>query len=250
MRAEFFACLLLCLAASSLQPLAAADPGAMQTAQQRFDEGDFAQAADLFEKAAAGSPASAELYYNLGRAYLKLDNPARAALNFRKALVLAPSFAAARQALKECEEDLALPRRQPDWKDRVAEALPFDMAAVASVVLFWTAAGLLLSIVFGRKRLWKTGLALTGVAAAAGLGFVAWQADPRVRASDEATVLASGGAVLLEAPTESATKVAALPEGATVDIHSQRGRWFYGSTPSGASGWFSTEGIVPTIPAP
>ncbi len=250
MRAEFFACLLLCLVAASLQPMAAADLDILQTAQHRLDEGDFAQAADLFEKASAGAPASAELYYNLGRAYLKLGNPARAALNFRKALVLAPSSAAARQALKECEEDLALPRRQADWRDRAAEALPFDAATVTSVVLFWLAAGLLLSIVFGQKRLWKNAMALAAVAAAAGLGLVVWQADPRIRFADEATVLASGGTVLLEAPTESATKIATLPEGATVDIRSQRGRWFYGSTPTGASGWFSTEGIVPTIPAP
>lgn len=247
MRPEFFLCLLLLVSG----PLThAAESAAPSAALERFNEGDFAQAADLFEKEAADGAASAALYYDLGRSYQQLDNTARAALNFRRALVLDPSFAPAAKALAECEADLALPKQAPDWRDRVAVSLPFDIATIAAVVLFWFAAALLLAMVFGRKALWKTGLACVSLAAAIGLGLVVWQSDPRVRHADDATVLTAGGGVMLEAPTENATKVAALPEGSTVTIHSQRGRWFYGSTPSGTRGWFATDGIVPVVPAP
>lgn len=239
-------CLAACLA--SLPPSARAD--GLSDARARYADGEYEQAAKLFEQFLESSAPQAAVYYELGRSYRLSGQDARAALSFRRALVLDPRFAPARAALEETNADLAIPRATPGWKQKVLERVPLDALALAGALLTWAALFLLAVLVLRRAPAGRPLLAL-GVAAlllGASALVLAWICDPRISERNDAMVLATGGTTLLASPADQSEKVAALSEGAIVKVLSQRGRWFYGQTGSGQRGWFLTEGIVPVIP--
>jgi tetratricopeptide (TPR) repeat protein len=61
-----------------------------QKANGLYQEGKVAEARDLYESIAANGYVSGELYYNLGNAHYRLGDPARAILNYERALRLMP----------------------------------------------------------------------------------------------------------------------------------------------------------------
>ena len=76
-----------------------ADPVLWNQANQEFAAGKFDQARANYGELVATGNLSAELFYNLGNTYLKLDDKGRAVLNFKRALALAPGFEPAKHNL-------------------------------------------------------------------------------------------------------------------------------------------------------
>ncbi len=221
----------------------------LSDARARFDDGEYDQAAKLFEQYLEKAPPSAAVFFELGRALGKSGQEARAALNFRRALLLDPRFAPARAALQEADVALGVPPAKRDWRMLVLERIPMDALALAGTLLFWaglfSALAAFLPPVLRRRRLVAGVLLLIG---SFGLLSLVWLCDPRVGSANTAMVLTNGGSSLLSSPAEQSEKMASMPQGSLVEVLSQRGRWFYGQLPGGSKGWFLTEGIVPLIP--
>ena len=59
-------------------------------ADSAYINNDFANAVYLYENILTNQGESADIYYNLGNSYFKMDNIAKAILNYEKALVLNP----------------------------------------------------------------------------------------------------------------------------------------------------------------
>lgn len=221
----------------------------LSDARARFNDGEYEQSAKLFEQALEKTPPSAAGFFELGRALNKSGQEARAALNFRRALVLDPRFAPARTALHEANVALGISPAKPGWRAQVEERIPMDALTLAGTVLFWIGAFSVLAafVPSSFRRLRMVGGLLMVL-----LGFSAfslvWFCDPRIACGNAAIVLTNGGSSLLSSPADQSEKMASLPQGSVVNILSQRGRWFYGQLPEGAKGWFLTEGIVPLIP--
>ena len=221
----------------------------LSDARARFQDGEYEQSAKLFEQSLEKSPPTSAVFYELGRALNKTGQEARAALNFRRALILDPRFAPARAALQEANVALGIPPVKQDWREQVVERVPLDSLALAGTVLFWAGAfvGLaaFLPPAFRRARLV---FGILFLLFGASLLSVAWLCDPRIALANTAVVLTNGGSSLRSSPADQSEKTASLPQGTVIDILSQRGRWFYGQLPGGSKGWFLTEGIVPLIP--
>ena len=60
-------------------------------ADSAYINNDFASAVYLYENILANQGESADIYYNLGNSYYKMDNIAKAIVNYEKALVLNPA---------------------------------------------------------------------------------------------------------------------------------------------------------------
>lgn len=219
-------------------------------ARARYKDGEFAQAAKLFEQSLESSTPQAAVFFELGRSQRQSGHDAAAALSFRRALILDPRFAPARAALEDTNADLAIPRTPPSWRQRVLDRAPLDTLTLAGTIFFWIGAFSLAALVLRQSPARRLPLALAIVCLALGGSALAlsWLCDPRISQRMEAMVLTTGGTSLLSAPADQSEKIAALPEGGLVKILSQRGRWFYGQTPDGRRGWFLTQGIVPVIP--
>ncbi len=219
-------------------------------ARARFTDGEFDQAAKLFEQALEKSPPSAAVFYELGRSLVKAGQEPRAALNFRRSLILDPRFAPARTALQETNIALGIAPPKPDWQTKILERVPMKALTLAGVILFWVGGFTgLAAFFFQKKRGRRLTLGFAMVFVGVGLLAVVWFCDPLITMSNTAMVLTNGGSSLLRSPTDQAEKVTSLPQGSLIEVLSQRGRWFYGALPaSGVRGWFLTEGIVPLIP--
>lgn len=221
----------------------------LSDARARFQDGEYEQASKLFEQSLEKSPPSAAVFFELGRALNKSGQEARAALNFRRALVLDPRFAPARSALQESNVALGIPPAKQDWRSDVGERIPLDSLTLGGTVLFWIGASVGLAAFFApvfRVRRLVAGILF--LAMGFGALALAWLCDPRIAFANSAVVLTNGGASFLSSPADQSEKIASLPQGSLVEVLSQRGRWFYGQLPGGAKGWFLTEGIVPLIP--
>ena len=218
-------------------------------ARARFRDGEYEQAAKLYEQSLEKSPPGAAVFFELGRALNKTGQEARAALNFRRALVLDPRFAPARTALQEANAALGIPPVKQGWRSQVLERIPLDPLALAGTVIFWAGAFAGLAAFLppafrGRRLVAGILFLLFGLS----LLSVAWVCDPRIELANTAVVLTNGGTAVRSSPADQSEKIASLPQGGIVNLLSQRGRWFYGQLPGGLKGWFLTEGIVPLIP--
>lgn len=60
-------------------------------ADSAYINNDFAGAAELYEGILANKGESGDIYYNLGNSYYKMDNIAKAVLNYERALLLNPA---------------------------------------------------------------------------------------------------------------------------------------------------------------
>ena len=221
----------------------------LSDARARFRDGEYEQSAKLYEQALEKTPPSAAVFFELGRALNKTGQEARAALNFRRALILDPRFATARTALQEANVALGIPPVKQDWRTQVVERIPLDPLALAGAVFFWAGAFACLAAFVPpalRRRRLVAGILflLLGLSILS----VAWVCDPRITLANTALVLTNGGTSVRSSPADQSEKISSLPQGSIVDLLSQRGRWFYGQLPGGAKGWFLTEGIVPLIP--
>ena len=236
----------LAIAAAVMAPALWLKADVLPDARARVAEGEFAQAAKLFEQAIESSAPSAAVFFEYGRCLRQNGQDAEAALNFRRALILDPRFSPASAALAETNADLGLPQVAPGWRERVGEHVPMDPLAILGASLFWWGAfAVVLSAARGRRGFLAFGI--TAIFAGAAAIVLVWLCDPRIAGHNAAIVLASG-VTARTSPVDQSEKVASLPEGSTIKILSQRGRWFYGRLPGDRTGWFPAEGIVPIIP--
>lgn len=230
-----------------LGSLAGAD--VLSDARARFRDGEYEQAAKLYEQSLEKSPPGAAVFFELGRALNKTGQEARAALSFRRALILDPRFAPARSALQEANVALGIPPAKQDWRGWVVERISMDSLTLAGTVFFWAGAfAVLAAFLHPAIRGRRLALGILFLLLGLSLLSVVWLCDPRIALANTAAVLTNGGTSLRSSPADQSEKIASLPQGSIVNVLSQRGRWFYGQLPGGAKGWFLTEGIVPLIP--
>ncbi len=99
-------CILLLLTA--LPAMAADDMGAFWgKATQLYKQKQYDSAATYFEKIATLKPKNAEVYYNLGNTYYRLNKVGMAVLNYRRALHLNPDYVEAKENLALTESRMA-----------------------------------------------------------------------------------------------------------------------------------------------
>jgi hypothetical protein len=224
-----------------------ADP--LAEARDRVANGEHESAIPFFERHLQASPPSAGVYFELGRALEAAADEARAALAFRRTLLLDPAFAPAREALRNANIQLGLAAPQQDWRHAVASRVDLDFLANLGAVLFWAGAFLFAAGLFfsGRRALKLPAFALAALGLAALV--LAWMVDPRVGEARDAMILSPEGAVLYRTPSEDdSQKITALGQGAVVKILSVRGRWFHGELPGGQRGWFLQKGTEMLVP--
>ncbi len=217
----------------------------LSDARSRANNGEHAEAIRLFERHLQTERPSASVYFELGECAIKSANPALAALNFRRALILDPRFEEARKALDEANMALGIPPDPVGWKASIASKVPLDALLITGVVLFWM--GLFVAVLFFRLRacvMASVFLILSGGTLIA----LAWFCDPRVEFRHQSYILSPTGCVVFNAPVDNSEKLTKLAPGSVVTVISERGRWIYGQLPGGARGWFLSEGLESVIP--
>ena len=206
-----------------------------------FQQMQYDSAAYYFEQIAAVKPQNAEVYYNLGNTYYRLNKIAPAVLNYERALKINPEY-------KEAKDNLILTQNrisnhiQPigdiffiEWWHALTQPNKATIWSVAALITF-----ILIILVMLVRRFQKTGsipVQLQGV-----LGFVcvcflvlAFAAAKNAQQSTGAVVMENDAPLMNN--EQKGKPLSLIPEGTTVKILDEKAGWVEVSLPDGRSGW-------------
>lgn len=238
-------CFILVLSGCFLQMSAAGEVDLLQQANQLYSEGEYRQAAELYEQLLEEKGVAPELFYNLGNAYFKSNEVGLSILNYERALRLNPRFDDARYNLQLAQTKVIddIPPAQVFFVKRWIQALVSRYTSnqwlyASSAMFVLCLAGCLL-FVFARSR---------GVRKAAfvlGVVMLVFSACSLVcsltRKSDflnhrEAIVM-TGIITVKSSPDRSGTDLFELHEGTKVSLKSTLGEWVEIVIGDGRMGW-------------
>lgn len=220
-------------------------------ADELYSQEEYEQAIDLYQKQLSQN-ASADVYYNLGNAYYRLDSIARAILNYERALLLQPGDNDARfnlQLARSKTVDKIAPEREMffvTWYHSLVNALGVDTWAVLALVALGLALALLLLYFFSEEERYRRGsffgaLALLALFLLGNL--FAWQ-QRETLTSHQAAIVMSENVPVKNIPSANGTDEFTIHAGTKVNIKDDTMTdWTQISLPDGREGWVAPSGI-------
>lgn len=217
-----------------------------------YADGRWADAVEAWEGVAALGLDASELRYNIGNAWFKQSEYARAILNYRRSLKLNPSDQDARFNLEHAES-MVQDRIEtvPEfvvktWMRKLSRSLSstawsvlfliFACAVLAMLLLF-----LLSSSVAGRKTGFYTGIVLVLLAALC-LGAALWQRS-ELQDNGEAVVMTPVVSVGSSPSGDTSKDLFVLHEGTVVKIIDTVGGWYNIELSDGRQGWLRVRDV-------
>ena len=226
-----------------------------EVANQLYENGRYAAAAQAYEQLIAQGVKNSAIYYNLGNAYMQQGEIGRAILNYKRAQALAPRD-------PDIAANLALARAQTT--DRFDGGAPDDLVGIFNTAVqanltsnqlallalgLWFALGIGI-IVYrqmgdGRgKRIVAIAIALSGVLfviSAFSLGSRLYEAR-----NFPAAVIVAEQVNVTNGPGEQYTVQFTLHDGAEVGLLETRGQWAKLALPGGeTTGWAPASAVEP-----
>jgi len=224
---------------------AQAEMSLLQQANALYIQGEYLQAINLYERILQEYGVSPELFFNLGNAYFKTHDIARAILNYERALRLNPRFADARYNLELAQLRVLdnITPAEPFFLQRRMNALVSSFTSnqwfYFSWVMFILALVGALLFVFGRSRSLRKGAFTTAVVvlciSALTLTFAVVRKNQFQNQNDAIVMI--GVIPVKNAPDRNATNLFELREGTKVRIRSTLGDWVEITIGDGRVGW-------------
>lgn len=217
-----------------------------------YQEGRWSDAVTAYEAILATGRTAPELQYNLGNAWFKAGEPARAILCYERALKLDPSYDDARYNLEFAREqtqdriDVVPEFIIERWGRSACYLLDSDTWTVLFFVFGILFAGLLLTFLLSARTSWKRvgfyGGIVVLLLALLCLDFAHWQlAD--YRKADSAIVMRPVCSAKSSPSEASAKDLFVLHEGTKVKILDEVGGWKNIELSDGRTGWVPTSDI-------
>ena len=244
------ALLVVGVAASGLAALADTPEETFERANRAYDEGRFAEAAELYRTVLRYQVEDPRVDYNLGNAEFRLGNLGRAILHYERARRLAPSDPDVRANLAFARS-LRLDRvPEPErpalvaWLARILDRLGPDRLAWITLGLAWLACGLLAwgLAAPGRWRArhgWGLAVVVTAIAVAGG----AWYGTGHTQSGNPTAVVVTQLADVFAGPGANNATLATVHEGLDVEVWAEREEWLQVRLPNGVSGWVAREAV-------
>ena len=246
------AALLALFAAASSPAGEAAEPppqsGAVfARANAAYENGDFEQARRAYEGLVESGAYAPALFYNLGNAHARLDQPGHALLNYRRALLLDPGHDEARLNASFLRSQLPEIERELTTIQSFFAIWPASAYAIILSLSGWLLAGVCAAGLLARFTTTCVSLSLlAALSLAFGLaGFLAVR--PLDPGPDSAMVVARG-AKAHYAPATSAGTVAPVPPGTSVRIRNSSPGWTYVELPDRRLGWIPSDTLENILP--
>ena len=227
---------LLIVAAST----AGADQPSLAATAQAAASGDYRTAVRNYEMILDRDGFSAPVLFNLGNAWLRLGYPARAILDYERALVLSPHSAAIEANLAAAQQRAGLaPQAVGPWL-AAARYFSFDTYVWAGLAALWVlCAALVLVCLNGAARRIARPLILVAavtLCVSADAAVLEWPDLQR------AVVLIPTEMHL--APAQSAATSGSLQEGEVVWLQEQYAGFNFVRTGDGRTGWVGTAAVA------
>lgn len=229
----------------------AADGTVTAQAEQSYAAGNYAEAADIYNKILAEGMESADLYYNLGNCYYKLGENTRAILNYERALLLNPGDVTIRYNLEMAQQaivdkievlpELFLVR----WYKGLETYCSADQWGYISVVMFVLFLVMAALFFFSRSIVVKkTGFVVGIVLFFFTLGTIHFAIRQNNRITErEYAIITTPSVTVKGAPNDSGTSLFLIHEGLKVRIVDKLGDWYNIQLADGNEGWIAKSDI-------
>jgi len=220
---------------------------------EAFKADDFEKSIELYQAILALNLESWEVHFNLGNAYYKSGNTARAILHYEKAKKLNPD-----------QEDLLVNLEMANLKtvdkveskpelvistywDTLLNTFTIDEWAENSIIMSFTALFLMILFLFTRGLLKKiTFFTSLFVGLISVLFFVLGHQQKSLQTNQKYAIVFSPSVTVKSAPEDDGTKIFVIHEGTKLKVIKDEGDWSQISLMNGTKGWVKSsvyEGI-------
>lgn len=220
-----------------------------QKGNSAYQQKKFDSAAYYYNQIAEQEANNAEVYYNLGNTYYKLNNIGGAVLNYERALKINPGY-------KQASDNLYLTQSRinnriqhmPEiffvqWWKAMTRANLANTYAVIAVLLF-----LILLAYHITKRLRVTSfhapvqLSAAVIVLSAVFIILSVVSATRLVSSREAVIMQEGTPMMQQ--PKYGTSQSLIPEGTKVEICNEKADWYEVTLPDGRTGWLQKSTIA------
>jgi hypothetical protein len=217
-----------------------------EAANEAYQKGKYEEAKVDYIQLAGMREYSADLFYNLGNAWFKLDDPGRAILNYERALILNPRLDEARSNLQAALK-IAGNDDQPSFRERIG--MYADYFPLLASITFWIAAFCLIP---ASRKQWRFTTFWRIICIASALICIvctvaSFWVGPGSKDPNRALVVESA-TDLKYGPAVTARPVESLQIGQEVQLISERGDWAFCRASTDTLGWIPTRKIERVIP--
>lgn len=234
---------LVCLATS----LQAAPIDDFAKANAAFESGQYQDAIRDYEALVRQGENRPELFFNLGNAWQRAGNPAKAVVNYERALLLQPDFDEARANLRFVQDRLPSPPPPPRWWHQLPK-FGVNVSVIASIVCIWL---FLIFLIARWIRLFRTQNLWTFAAVLAAFGAILagtsyWFRDAPLASPDRGIVLENSQ--LRSSFSNNSPVLSSVPLGSPLKIVSENAGWANCILADGTQGWIPANQIERVIP--
>jgi tetratricopeptide (TPR) repeat protein len=225
-----------------------------EQANQAYRKAEFKTAVSMYEQVLNSGYESADLHYNLGNAYFKLQNIPAAVLHYEKAKRLSPgdddiSYNLQLANLRIIDKIEPVPELFfVQWWDSLISLFPSEGWGIFALIALWvtvfSAAIMLFTRSFMMQRLTMV-LVLVAVVASI-IGFTAVWVQYHQEANDHFAVVFSPSVSVKSAPDKQSTDLFVLHEGLKVELLDEVGEWRKIRLADGKIGWIP-ENVIQII---
>jgi tetratricopeptide (TPR) repeat protein len=204
-----------------------------------FKDGKFQEAEAAYNRSLAQEGDSPATRYNLGKVQEALADPARAMLEWERALRLSPDHVAARKALKAARETMGSKVPEDAWWNLLQPSFSLHREPwIAAAGAWLLASGLILALAT-KKRPLAGALVLAG--ASLGLLGAAWIAHSSAEA--DAALVLERAVVFRAAPANPARALDSLPAGSRLRLLDSSGGWLRAQAADRQIGWIPSASV-------
>jgi tetratricopeptide (TPR) repeat protein len=194
---------------------------------------------------------NADLYYNIGNTYFRLNRLGLAILYYKKALKVKPDFA---QAKKNLEFAISLTKDKQTYNTAspieqklksIFDSLSMNLSAIITLILFAFVVFIIIVIILFYKDKEKAAIIFTLVillmlfASSLLVSYLKWQSYH----NDKEAVLISESAIGFSGPGDNYTRVFTIHEGMIFDVEQTQGDWTLVKLKNGLGGWIRTQDL-------
>lgn len=215
------------------------------SANTAYSQANYSKAVALYDSILKSGMVAPEVYYNIGNAYYKSNNLAKAILNYERAVKIDPAnedfifnLKLANQKIED-KIDAAPQLFLTQWKNAIVDLMSESGWSKWCIITLVVALGLLGVFIVSQKSILKQlgffGAVMFFVISLSSLFIAKHKYTITVNGSE--AIITAASTTITAAPTEKGTKLFILHEGTKVSVTEESDAWYEIKIANGNTGW-------------